>query len=307
MMTRSKINLQTLANSSFGTKAALAIGRGLPSWLGRPLARLAAEIIARQKYSGMIRALRTNLWVANGSSLTGPELDRLTLQTWRKHTRALWDFYHYMNRPKKVLQMVDFTPEFQTVFDQAKADNHPRLFVTVHTSNFELAGRALALRGLKFQILSYPQPPGGYQIQNRIRQESGIEMTPMSIEAFQKARERLRGGGTVLTGLDRPLAETRLKVQFFGRPSPLPVAYVQLALQTGAPIIVVACVTKPDGRYDLTCAPPFYPQPHSDRDLELISNAEMALKNAEEIIRPRTSDWCMFYPIWPELESEVPA
>jgi len=111
----------------------------------------------------------------------------------------------------------------------------------------------------------------------------------------------------VLTGLDRPLADTRLKVQFFGRPSPLPVAYVQLALQTGAPIIVVACVTKPDGRYDLTCAPPFYPQPNSDRDLELVTNAEMALRQAEEIIRPRTSDWCMFYPIWPELENKVPA
>ncbi len=304
-MTRPKINLQTLANTSFGTNAALALGRGLPSWLGRPLARLAAEIIARQKYSGMIRALRTNLWVANGSSLTGPELDRLTLQTWRKHTRALWDFYHYMNRPKKVLQMVDFSPEFQGCSTRRRMI--PPLFVTIHTSNFELAGRALALRGLKFQILSYPQPPGGYQIQNRIRQESGIEMTPMSLDAYQKARVRLRGGGTVLTGLDRPLADTRLKVQFVGRPSPLPVAYVQLALQTGAPIIVVACVTKPDGRYDLTCAPPFYPQPNSDRDLELVTNAEMALRQAEEIIRPRTSDWCMFYPIWPELENKVPA
>lgn len=306
-MTRSKINLQTLANSSFGTRAGLAIGRGLPSWLGRPLARLTAEIIGRQKKSGMVRALRTNLWVATDCTLDSEHLDQLLLETWRKHTRALWDFYHYLNRPKKVLQMVDFSPEFQEMFDQAKTDKQPRLFVTVHTSNFELAGRALALRGLNFQILSYPQPPGGYQIQNRIRQESGIEMTPMSIEAFQKARERLRSGGTVLTGLDRPLAETRHKVEFFGRSSPLPVAYVQLALQTGAPIIVVACVTLPDGRYQLTCKPPIFPQPDSDRDRELVGNAEAALKKAEEIIRSQPSDWCMFYPIWPELENEVPA
>lgn len=305
-MTRSKINLQTLANSSFGTKSALAIGRGLPSWLGKPLARVAADTIARQKNSEMVRALRTNLWVANDCALNGRELDQLLMETWRKHTRALWDFYHYMNRPKKVLDLVDFSPEFQAVFDQAKTDTQPRLFVTVHTSNFELAGRALALRGLNFQILSYPQPPGGYQIQNKIRQESGIEMTPMSIEAFQKARERLRNGGTVLTGVDRPLAQSRHMVQFFGRSSPLPVAYVQLALQTGAPIIVVACITKPDGRYELTCKPPVFPQPDSDRDRELVGNAEVVLRNAEEVIRPRTSDWCMFYPIWPELETDVP-
>ncbi|MHB1480915.1 MAG: lysophospholipid acyltransferase family protein [Bellilinea sp.] len=306
-MTRSKINLQTLANSSFGTKAALAIGRGLPFWLGRPLARLAAEIIARQKNSGMVRALRTNLWVANDYKLTGQELDQLVLQTWRKHTRSLWDFYHHLNRPKKVLQLVDFSPDFQTLFDLAKTDQQPRLFVTVHTSNFELAGRALALRGLEFQILSYPQPPGGYQIQNKIRQESGIEMTPMSIESFQKARERLRNGGTVLTGVDRPLAQSRHMVQFFGRPSPLPVAYVQLALQTGAPILVVACVSLPDGRYQLICSPPIDVRPNSDRDTELVGNAEVVLKHAEDIIRPRTSDWCMFYPIWPELVKDVPA
>lgn len=306
-MTRSKINLQTLANSTFGIKAALAIGRGLPFWLGRPLARLAAEIIGRQKNSGIVRALRTNLWVANGCKLSGGELDQLVLVTWRKHTRSLWEFYHNMDRPKKVLEMVDFSPEFQVMFDQAKTDQQPRLFVTVHTSNFELAGRALALRGLEFQILSYPQPPGGYQIQNEIRQESGIEMTPMSVEAFQRARERLRNGGTVLTGVDRPLESSRHMVQFFGRPSPLPVAYVQLALQTKAPIIVVACVSLPDNRYELICAPPVHVQPHPDRDTELVGNAEVILKHAEDIIRPRTSDWCMFYPIWPELTHEVPA
>lgn len=306
-MTGRKLNLQTLANSSFGTRAALAVGRGLPFWAGIPLTRLAADIIARQKNSGMVRALRTNLWVASGCQLTGEELDRLTLQTWRKHTRSLWDFYHNLNRPKKVLQMVEFSPEFQTLFDQAKTDSQPRLFVTVHTSNFELAGRTLAPRGLNFQILSYPQPPGGYQIQNKIRQESGIEMTPMSVEAFRKARERLRRGGIVLTGVDRPLQQTRHMVQFFGRPSPLPVAYVQLALQTGAAVIVVACVTLPDNRYQVICAPPVHVEPNPDRDAELVGNAEVILKHAEDIIRPRVSDWCMFYPIWPELADEVPA
>jgi len=305
-MSREIINLQSIANSRFGTNAALAIGRGLPFWIGRPLARLAADIIAGQKDSGMLRALRTNLWVSNDCKPTGKELDQMVLATFRKHTRSLWDFYHHLNRPNKVLEMVGFAPEFQEIFEKAKNDPQPRLFVTVHTSNFELAGRALALRGLDFQILSFPQPPGGYQIQNRIRRESGIDMTPMSPEAFQKARERLRRGGTVLTGADRPLAQSRLLVNFFGRPSPLPVAYVQLALQTGALIYVVACVSKPGGKYEVMNMPPIIPQTHPERDTELVSNAELVLNHAEQIIRPRTTDWCMFYPIWPDLENEVP-
>lgn len=305
-MTRPKINLQNLANTRFAIATALALGQGLPNFIGRPLARLIADGISRNRDTSMVRALRTNLWVASGCTLNAEALDLQVRQTFRKHLRSLWDFYHNLNRPNEVLEMVDFEPSFQTLFDQAKEDKLPRLFVTVHTSNFEMAGRALALRGLEYQILSFPQPPGGYQLQNKIRQESGIEVTPMSVEAFQKARERLRSGGTVLTGVDRPLAQSRHLVRFFGRLAPLPVAYVQLALQTGAPIIIVACISKPGGRYGLICSEPIIAQTGPDRDGELVSNAETVLKYAEDIIRPRPTDWCMFYPVFPEAESEVP-
>ncbi|HAL15479.1 MAG TPA: hypothetical protein DCP32_01625 [Anaerolineaceae bacterium] len=305
-MTRTKINLQNLANTRFAIAAGLALGKGLPNFIGRPLARLIADEISRNRDSAMTRALRTNLWVASNGVLSAEALDQQVQQTFRKHLRSLWDFYHNLNRPNKVLDLVDFEPSFQTLFDQAKQDKQPRLFVTVHTSNFEMAGRALALRGLEYQILSFPQPPSGYQLQNKIRQESGIEVTPMSVEAFQKARERLRNGGTVLTGVDRPLAQSRHMVRFFGRLAPLPVAYVQLALQTGAPIIIVACISKPGGRYGLLCSDPIIARAGSDRDSELVGNAEVVLKYAEDAIRPRPTDWCMFYPVFPEAEREVP-
>ncbi|MBA4399763.1 MAG: hypothetical protein C0396_07855 [Anaerolinea sp.] len=305
-MTRTKINLQNLANTRFAIAAGLALGKGLPNFIGRPLAHLIADGISRNRGTAMVRALRTNLWVASGCTLNADALDLQVRQTFRKHLRSLWDFYHNLNRPNKVLDMVDFEPSFQALFDQAKEDKLPRLFVTVHTSNFEMAGRALALRGLEYQILSFPQPPSGYQLQNKIRQESGIEVTPMSVEAFQKARERLRNGGTVLTGVDRPLAQSRHLVRFFGRLAPLPVAYVQLALQTGAPIIIVACISRPGGRYGLICSEPIIARAGSDRDIELVSNAEVVLRAAEDIIRPRPTDWCMFYPVFPEAESEAP-
>lgn len=306
-MSKPNINLQALANTSFAINLALALGQGLPSFIGRPLAKLVADAIVRQPGSQLVKVLRTNLWVASGCTLTATELDLQVRQVFRKHIRSLWDFYHNLNRPNKVKEMVGFSPKFQALFDQASEDGQARLFLTVHTSNFELAGRVLALRGLEYQILSVPQPPSGYKLQNKIRRDAGMEITPMSVEAFQSARERLRRGGTVLTGIDRPLAQTRHKVRFFDRLALLPVAYVQLALQTGAPMIVVACVSKPDGGYEVTCTDPVIAQAYPDRDLELINNAEAVLQKAEEIIRPRPTDWCMFYPIWPELEDSTPA
>lgn len=302
---RRKINLQSLANTSFAISTGLALGQLLPNILGNWLALRVADRITRHPESGMVRAVRTNLWVASGKNLSSSELDAQVKQTFRKHIRALWAFYHNLKRPKKVLALVEFDTKFQTLFDRARNDSQPRLFVTVHTSNFDMAGRALALRGLEYQILSAQQPPSGYQLQNKIRAEVGIEMTPMSVQAFQKARERLRRGGTVLTGVDRPLPQSRHLVRFFGQPAPLPVAYVQLALQTGAPIIVVACLSRPGG-YSITCTDEVIAEPYSDRDLELVANTEAVLLKAEEIIRPRLTDWCMFYPIWPELDNETP-
>jgi len=304
-MNRKKINLQNLANTSFAISTGLALGQLLPNVLGKWLALRVADGITRHPESGMVRALRTNLWVASGMSLTTAELDDLVKQTFRKHVRALWAYYHNLKRPKKVLSLVEFDRTFQTLFDQARGDRQPRLFLTVHTSNFDMAGRALALRGLEFQILSAQQPPSGYQLQNKIRMDAGMEVTPMSVESFQKARQRLRQGGTVLTGADRPLPQARLLPRFFNRPAPLPVAYVQLALQTGAPIILVACVSKPGG-YEIICTDPVIPQPYPDRDQELVANTEAVLQKAEEIIRPRLTDWCMFYPIWPELDQSAP-
>jgi lauroyl/myristoyl acyltransferase len=306
-MDKSKITLQTVSNSRFGVALALTLARYFPRWMGYRIARGAARFIATRRSSLMLRALRANQWVVSGGKLSARELDQVAKTVLLRHTRCLYDFYRNLNHPEEVLRLVRFSQEFQDLFDNLKSGNKAALFIAPHISNFDLAGRALALRGLKFQILSFPQPTGGYEWQNQIRNESGMEVTPMSISATHKAKHRLRSGGVVLTGLDRPINETRYYPRFFGRPAPLPVAYVHLALQTGAPIIVVSCVTLPDDTYELVCQPAVIPQPHADREIELISNAEMVLSRAEELIRRDPYQWAMFYPVWPDALEEAPS
>lgn len=301
-MTTSKINLQTLANSRFGVWLALAISKHTPPWLGYRIADLGAAITAARRSSPLVRALRANQWVISGGGLSEKEIRRAVYEVLHQHTHGLYDFYHNLERPQEVLRRTDFDPSFAGLFEQVKSGQYPALFLTPHTSNFDLAGRSLALRGLNFQVLSFPRPPSGYQLQNRIRMEVGIEVTPMSIEATQKAKQRLRSGGVVLTGLDRPLADARLRPRFFGRPAPLPVAYVHLALQCEVPMFVVACVSPRPHFYRLVCSPPIWPQPHPDRDTELLTNAEAVLAEAEKIIRAYPRQWVMFYPVWPDVQ-----
>ncbi len=306
MTDKPKISLQSLTTSRFGVAFALAVARYTPRWLGRWITRTLARVVISRRNSEMMRALRANQWVARGCQLDGRELDQAVKRVVLGHTRCLYDFYRNLDRPQEVLRLVQFSADFQALFDRLLAGEHSALLVAPHMSNFDLAGRALALRGLKFQILTWPETPGGYQWQNRIRSESGMETTPMSIGAVQKAKERLRRGGVVITGFDRPLEQTRYKPCFFGRPAPLPTAYVHLALHTGTPIYVVACTTLPDQSYEMVCRPAVQPQPYADRDMELVSNAEQVLGQAEVLIRRHVDQWAMFYPVWPEALEECP-
>ncbi len=304
MTDKRKISLQSLTTSRFGIAFALAVARYTPRWLGYWIARTLARVVISRKDSEMMRALRANQWVVRGCQIQKPELDQVVKKVVLEHTRCLYDLYRNLDRPQEVLRLVQFSADFQALFDRLIAGEQSALLVAPHMSNFDLAGRALALRGLKFQILTWPQTPGGYQWQNRMRSDIGMEATPMSISAVQKAKERLRRGGIVITGFDRPLEQTRYKPRFFGRPAPLPTAYVHLAMQTGAPIYVVACTTLPDKTYEMVCRPAVHPQPHPDRETELIHNTEQVLSQAEVLIGHYVDQWAMFYPVWPEALEE---
>ncbi len=305
-MSKLRFSFQDLANSRLGVGFALAVGKFTPPWIGYRVAELIARLSAMKRTSKHVRAARLNQYVVSGGELRGRKLERAVYEVLRSTAHSLYDFYHNLDRPDRILKLVEFDSYFQEIFDRVKSGGYPALFLTPHLSNFDLAGRALALRGLKFQILSFPQPPGGYQLQNRLRIEAGIEVTPMTIEATLKAKQRLRSGGVVLTGLDRPLDETRYHPRFFGLPAPLPVAYIHLALQTQVPIIVVACISKKPGRYTVTARPPLIPQPREDRAAELIENAEAVLREAEVLIRQYPRQWSMYYPVWPQVFGEVP-
>jgi len=169
-------------------------------------------------------------------------------------------------------------------------------------------GYALALNNIPVQVLSFPNPNDAYKMQNKLRRRVGIEITPMSLSAFRKARKRLREGGSILTGLDRPLVGNQLEKyqpKFFGRAANLPVAYVRIAKEANAPIYMMACISQPDGSYLLTGSEAIWVAAKQDMSAEIIFNAERVLSKAADLIRQRPEQWAMFYPVWPEVLDEI--
>ena len=300
------MSLQSIINSRMGIGTIIALGKLIPPALGYKLADWTALWLAGRKDTPMIRAARANQWVVTGQQLNAQQLDAQVYETVRIVAHILYDFYHTIDNHEAILERVTLSPRLTELLKSRLGGSEGTLMIAPHLSNFDLAGRALALNGYQVQALSYPQPKGGYQWQNRLRRDIGIDITPMSTENMRRAKARLQAGGGVITGLERPLPSTNYYPRFFGYPSPVPVSYVRMALQTGAAVMVVACVGIPQQDYCLECSDLIYMTPYKDAVKEIELNAEKVLKAAEPFIRAHPEQWSMFYPLWPFALEDMP-
>jgi phosphatidylinositol dimannoside acyltransferase len=281
----------------------IVLGKFLPRKLGLAIAALIGTIIGSLKNTHLIQAIRANQWIIHDQQLTKQELNRLPRVVFRSASKCFFDYFYFFSRPEKLEEIVHFSPEAEATIKRIQ-DNEPCVVVCPHLSNFELMGYALAISDVKVQVLSYPDPVATYKWQNKLRQREGIIVTPLSLSAFRQARQRLRDGGSILTGLDRPLEKgfhEKYQPNFFGHPAHLPVTYIRMAVEANAPVFVFAATYQPDGKYYLEGSPPIWMEPKEDLETEIMDNAHKVLAVAEEMIREYAEQWAMFYPVWPEF------
>jgi len=282
---------------------AVLVGKILPRKTGFKLADLVGNQLGKNSNSPMVKAIRANQWVINNQSLSEEKLNELPKIIFRSAARCFFDYFYFLSRPEKLTDVVDFSMEAKAAFERIW-NNEPCVVVCPHLSNFDLMGYTLALHDLDVQVLSFPQPNTSYKLQNRLRESLGIYVTPMSLSAFRQARIRLKEGGSILTGLDRPLSgnlKEKYRPTFFGYESNLPVAYVRMAKEANAPVMVMAATSQPDGRYRLEGSDLIWMQSDEDLEKEILENAHRVLREAESIINNYAQQWAMFYPIWPQF------
>ena len=300
------MKLQDIINSKPATGFALFIGKIVPSKLGYSVARFAASQVSRNKDSSQYQAVRANQWVVHGGRLKPNELDEITLKTIENTAKDLYDYYHTLHKVEELRRMVEFSPEFEEILAQSMEGKKGRLLVAPHLSNFDLVMRCAALRGWHPQGLSYPEPPGGYQWQNDLRREAGLIITPISVTSMREAIERLKSGGTVFTGVDRPLPGAKYHPLFFGRPASLSDFYIRLALKVGLPITVLAAGLLPNKKYTIRASKPISMKKFEDKDVEIIRNLEAVLEVTADFIAQTPQHWSMYYPVWPEALTQMP-
>ncbi len=296
----------SVTKGSFGTIWGLRTAQMLPNRLGYFVAARVGEIIARRAESPVVKAIKLNQWVARGGNLSSEDLNRHVRGVLHFQSRALFETFRYMDRPDRLGSLVTFSEKCRQVMVDQIHSTRGLVLLLPHLCGFDLGGFALAQHGYEFLTLSYPNPPSGYQYQNEIRRKHGMEMMPLSFEALKAAIQRLSSGGTILTGLDRPNPEGGYAPLFFGRPAPLPVAHIRLALKTNSVVRIIAMVAGTEKNYVVDVSDEIPMQHYADPHEEVILNSERTLQMAEKFINLNPDRWAMFFPVWPDAAAELP-
>lgn len=295
--------LESLASSRIGMSMARGLGRAVPRVMADKVIALAASRFLADTDSDLVRASRVNQWVVAGGTLGGAALDAAVKANVLEMARLLYDLYHVLGDRAAEDASVVIDDVFTSFVERETSGGGPFVYVGAHLGNFDIVGRVLGFHGWHMQVLSVPEPSDAYRWQNELREQAGHTLTPVSLDALKSAARGLAEGRSVLTGLDRPLPEPdKALPRFFGRPAPLPLLHVRLAMRAQVPVVVVAAPRAADGRYRLVASDPIQMQPGRPTPELLAANAERCLEPVERWIAEAPELWAMPHVVWPDVE-----
>ena len=293
-------------NSSFGIRFSAFLADVMPARLGYRMTDFLADRVAGRKSWAMVRAVRANQWIVSGKALTGADLDKQVKLTFRNTARSIFDLHRDIKKAQVVHRLIEEDNALKSLLQRPKYAERGLVVAGLHMSNFDFILQAGFLLGANALVLTLPEIHGGYQQQYEMRRRTGMDLVPASFSGLKRSFEHLKLGGWVLTGMDRPVENTPCHPSFFGQPAALPVHHIYLALKARVPLIVGSALRQKDGSYRFVVSEPLEMQPSSDRDHEMLLNAEIACRAAEGFIRKAPEQWSMSFPVWPEALDQVP-
>jgi Kdo2-lipid IVA lauroyltransferase/acyltransferase len=149
----------------------------------------------------------------------------------------------------QVLAVTRAGPDFDE-FRAAMAAGKGAVVATGHLGNWELAGAAMAARGIPLDAVARRQAnPYFDRLINRARARLGIRVIAR-VGARRAALAALREGRAVALVADQDARRSGVFVPFMGRPASTHRGAAVLALRSGAPLFIGVMTRRSDGTYE---------------------------------------------------------
>jgi lauroyl/myristoyl acyltransferase len=282
------------------------LGRVLPPPLGRLVVWLIAQALITWKPANYQGALANLAHVVPPDT---PERQLVALVNRLMHHSVLYYYHTFHNFGKgrftaaRIRPRVRISRQVQKYMDDAYATGRGLLIIGTHTSNFDLAGMALAsYLPATPQVLSLANPAPGFAFVNELRAKGDGELTPISPETLRRAISRLQNGGVVMTAVDRPVAGGSHPVTFFGSTAWLPTHFIRIPLITDC--LVMTLAFKYDGKaYDILANAPISMVRTGSAEADRQANLQRILLQIEDFVRGAPDQWMVFNPVWASPEN----
>lgn len=246
---------------------------------------------------GARRNLRRNLRVVTGSTA----VERLVFATFYKFARNWCDVMLMSRlRGRRLLRLIGRRTSEKPLCD-ALAAGHGAILISIHLGNWELGGLGLAEKGYRINILTFREPDEKVNREReRHRRERGIHFIYVDRErtsslAIVEAVAALNRNEVLALLGDRDGSSHTASLDFFGRPTPIPLGAAYLALASGAPVIPVF-VPLEEGRYAAIMEQPVYFRAaHGERDRVIREGTQQLVRVFERYIRAYPDQWYNFF------------
>jgi len=298
------MTLKDFIQDSAAINAGLWGGRTFSLPVLRKLARFGGELLTWRPKSNLIRNIKANQWVVTGENLNKTQLSQQAKAVTTSMVTSVFEYFYYYQHPEEALGLLHLTPEAQEAVRDIRDRKIPTFILGPHIGNFDLFGMSLCWLKVPVFVLAHPHPNNAYKAQNKLRAAVGMDIHPLSFSAFRSAKQALKEGKALVTGMDRPLEnqnDAKYRFTFFNRQASLPAFYARLCLETGAVARVACGVRQADGSFLIDSSKPIVMEPRPDLVEENLINVGKVLREAEIMIRNNAQAWAMFYPVWPDV------
>lgn len=242
------------------------------------------------------RAVRSNLRVVTGSN----DVERLVFSTFRMFAHNWCDEMLTMRlKGGKLQAMIERSSS--KPLDQALMAGTGAILVSLHLGNWELGGLCLADLGYKVNVLTFREPDEKVnELREEVRKERGIRFIYVdrhdsSPFAIIEAVNALRRNEILCLLGERDGSSHTISLDFFGKPTDIPVGAAYLALASGAPVIPVFVPMK-NGKYlTLMDEAIYFRGGHRERSMVIKEGMERLVAVFERAISKYPDQWYNLY------------
>lgn len=236
----------------------------------------------------------------SGVALTERALRALARENFLNFAKYVVDFFHFLRlSPERAARLLDCRP-LAAVLDELLGHGKGVIVLSAHLGNWELGAGAVAQCGYRFNAVALWQPDARVNaLYQSYRQARHIRPIPFG-RAARGCLEALRRNELIALVGDRDYSGSRETTPFFGQPARLPQGPAKLALATGAPILPVFLVRRPDDTFAYIVEPAIWADRTCDTLPEVMARIARAL---EHVISQHSEQWYLFHNLW-DLEED---